>query len=138
MGELVRFGVSLDDALLTEFDALCRRRQYASRSEALRDIIREALVQDSLRADEVEAAGVLSLVYDHHTTDLSRKLTERQHHAHDLIVATLHVHLDHHNCLEMLVLRGKAGEIRELAEQLRAIKGVKHGSFSFTATDGKI
>lgn len=137
MGETVRFGVSLDNDLLAEFDALCERRAYASRSEALRDIIRETLVQDSLETGNEDAAGVLSLIYDHHTTDLSRKLTERQHNAHDLVVATLHVHLDHHNCLEMLALRGKSEEIRTLADQLRAIKGVKHGAFSFTTTATK-
>lgn len=137
MGDTVRFGVSLDSDLLAEFDALCERRNYPSRSEALRDIIRDTLVQDSLETGNVDAAGVLTLVYDHHTTDLARKLTERQHHAHDLVVATLHVHLDHHNCLEMLVLRGKSEEIRALADQLRAIRGVKHGAFSFTATAAK-
>ena len=75
---------------------------------------------------------VLSLIYDHHVRDLSRKLTERQHDAHGLIVTTLHVHLDHHNCLEILVLKGKAGELRELADQLRSIRGVTHGTFSIT------
>ena len=79
-----------------------------------------------------DAAGVLSLIYDHHVRDLSRKLTERQHDAHGLIVTTLHVHLDHHNCLEILVLKGKAGELRELADQLRSIRGVTHGTFSIT------
>lgn len=134
MGETTRFGVSLDDDLLAQFDALCHRREYPSRSEALRDIIREALIQDSLRCENVDAAGVLTLIYDHHSTDLAKRLNEKQHLAHDLVVATLHVHLDHHNCLEMLVLRGKSEEIRNLADQLRAIKGVKHGAFSFTTT----
>lgn len=134
MGETVRFGVSLDNELLTAFDRLCERRNYASRSEALRDVIREALVQESLQDDNVDAAGVLTLIYDHHTTDLNRRLNEKQHHAHDLVVATLHVHLDHHNCMEMLVLRGKAGAIRELSDELRAMKGVEHGAVSFTTT----
>lgn len=114
MGETVRFGVSLDSDLLEKFDALCERQGCPSRSEALRDIIRDALVQDSLHSETADAAGVLSLIYDHHVRDLSRKLTERQHDAHGLIVTTLHVHLDHHNCLEILVLKGKAGELREL------------------------
>ena len=111
MGETVRFGVSLDSDLLEKFDALCERQGCPSRSEALRDIIRDALVQDSLHSETADAAGVLSLIYDHHVRDLSRKLTERQHDAHGLIVTTLHVHLDHHNCLEILVLKGKAGEL---------------------------
>ena len=131
-GETVRFGVSLDSDLLEKFDALCERQGCPSRSEALRDIIRDALVQDSLHSETADAAGVLSLIYDHHVRDLSRKLTERQHDAHGLIVTTLHVHLDHHNCLEILVLKGKAGELRELADQLRSIRGVTHGTFSIT------
>lgn len=134
MGEIVRFGVSLDAELLARFDELCVRRGAPSRSEALRDIIREALTEDDVREDDAPAAGVLSLVYDHHTRDLSRKLTERQHMAHDRIVTTLHVHLDHDNCLEMLVLKGPAGELRALADELRAMRGVKHGTFAFTAT----
>ena len=134
MSEVVRFGVSLDADLLARFDELCARRQYPSRSEALRDVIREVLARDVLRSDEAEAAGVLTLVYDHHIRDLSRKLTERQHEDHACIVATLHVHLNHDNCLEMLVLQGPAGKLRALADELRAIRGVKHGSFAFTPT----
>ena len=133
MGETVRFGGALDSDLLEKFDALCERQGCPSRSEALRDIIRNALVEDSLHSGNADAAGVLTLIYDHHVRDLSRKLTERQHEAHDLIVATLHVHLDHHHCLETLVLKGKAGELRSLADQLRAIRGVSHGTFSITA-----
>ena len=131
-GETVRFGVSLDEELLERFDQLCERRGCPSRSEALRDMIREELARDALESGDAEAAGVVTLVYDHHTRDLSRKLTERQHDAHDVIVAALHVHLDHHDCLETLVLRGKAGRIRALADQLRAVRGVRQGTFSFT------
>ena len=93
----------------------------------------EAAKAVSALSETADAAGVLSLIYDHHVRDLSRKLTERQHDAHGLIVTTLHVHLDHHNCLEILVLKGKAGELRELADQLRSIRGVTHGTFSITA-----
>lgn len=128
----MRFGVSLDADLLERFDALCTRRGAPSRSEALRDMIREELARETLEAEDAEAAGVLTLVYDHHTRDLSRKLTERQHDASETVVATLHVHLDHHQCLEMLVLRGQAGRLRALADQLRAVRGVRQGAFSFT------
>lgn len=128
----MRFGVSLDADLLERFDALCTRRGAPSRSEALRDMIREELARETLEEEEAEAAGVLTLVYDHHTRDLSRKLIERQHDAPETIVATLHVHLDHHQCLEMLVLRGQAGRLRALADQLRAVRGVRQGTFSFT------
>ena len=133
MGETVRFGVSLDANLLEKFDALCDRQGCPSRSEALRDIIRDTLVQDSLRSDTADAAGVLTLVYDHHVRDLSRKLNERQHDDYNVVVASLHVHLDHHHCLEILVLKGQAGQLRSLADQLRSIRGVKHGTFSITA-----
>jgi Predicted transcriptional regulators containing the CopG/Arc/MetJ DNA-binding domain and a metal-binding domain len=133
MSELVRFGVSLESELLEEFDALCERRKYASRSEALRDIIRNALLDDRAEREghaEQPATGVLSMVYDHHRHDLSQQLTSKQHDAHDCVVATLHVHLDHHNCLEVLVLKGKLGEIHRLADGLRAIRGVRHGTFA--------
>ena len=133
MGETVRFGVSLDADLLAKFDALCDRQGCPSRSEALRDIIRDTLVQDSLRSDNADAAGVLTLVYDHHVRDLSRKLNERQHDDYNVVVASLHVHLDHHHCLEILVLKGPAGQLRSLADQLRSIRGVTHGTFSITA-----
>lgn len=132
MGETTRFGVSLDESLLEQFDALCQRRGYASRSEALRDVIRETLAADALPEPQAESSGVLTLVYDHHIRDLSKKLTERQHEDHDCVVATLHVHLDHHNCLEVLILKGQGSRIRAMAEALRAMRGVKHGTFSFT------
>ena len=133
MGDVVRFGVSLDAELLTKFDALCRTRGCPSRSEALRDVIRDELVEETLQSDQAEAAGVLTLIYDHHLPDLARKLTARQHDHHDAIVATLHVHLDHHHCLETLVLKGNAGSLRALAAELRAIRGVTHSTFSITA-----
>jgi CopG family nickel-responsive transcriptional regulator len=135
MSELVRFGVSLDAALLGSFDDLCARRGYASRSEALRDMIRQELLKEHSRHDDHPATGVFSMVYDHHQPELSQQLTSRQHDAHSCIVATLHVHLDHNNCLEILVLRGMAGEISRLAERLRAVRGVKYGSFTFTSGD---
>lgn len=134
MGELVRFGVSLDAALLEEFDELCAARGYASRSEALRDVIRQALLEERATRAELPATGVLSLVYDHHRHDLSQQLTQRQHDAHECVVASLHVHLDHHNCLEILVLRGSAGQIGELADGLRAVRGVKYGAFNVTSS----
>ena len=133
MGELARFGVSLDEGLLKKFDSLCDRQGYSSRSEALRDVIRNALVQDSLQSDNAEAAGVLTLVYDHHVPDLSHKLNQRQHDDYGLVVASMHVHLDHHHCLEILVLKGAAGKLRTLADQLRSIRGVMCGNFSLTA-----
>ena len=137
MSGLARFGVSLEAELLERFDALRVERGYASRSEALRDMIRQALLEERGKRGDNLATGVLSLVYDHHLHELSQQLTQRQHDAHECIVATLHVHLDHHNCLEILVLRGGAAKISALADSLRAVRGVSHGMFHFTSSDGE-
>jgi len=137
MSELVRFGVSLEAGLLERFDALCVERNYASRSEALRDMIRQTLLEERGKQDDSLATGVLSLVYDHHRHELSQQLTQRQHDARECIVATLHVHLDHHNCLEILVLRGASAKIRGLADSLRAVRGVDHGMFNVTSSEGE-
>lgn len=136
MSKLIRFGVSLDDELLERFDRLCARRGYAARSEAIRDLIRTSLVEEEWNEGGHEVAGSLTLVYDHHTGNLSHRLTGVQHDFHSYIIASMHVHLDHDNCLETLVLKGPASELRQLAEQLIAIKGVKHGELTL-ATTGK-
>jgi CopG family nickel-responsive transcriptional regulator len=134
MGRIVRFGVSLDAELLALFDALCAQRGYSNRSEAIRDLIRKTLVEESWEQDNDECAGTLSLVYDHHRSGLSRKLTALQHDDHDIIVAALHAHLDHHNCLEVLILKGTPPRVRALVDRLCAMRGVKHGTFSITST----
>ena len=134
MHSTVRFGVSMDADLLREFDDFCRLRGYDTRSEALRDLIRDALVEELGAKDDAIVAGTLTLVYDHHKSDLTSRLTAAQHDAHHLVLATLHVHLDHHNCLEVLALRGNSGEVRALADNILAVKGVKHGKFVQTAT----
>ena len=134
MGQLIRFGVSLDEDLLESFESLCARKGYSNRSEAIRDLIRGALVNDEWRHDAKEGAGTLTLVYDHHRNDLSRRLTNIQHDDYDIIVTTMHVHLDHHNCLEVLVLKGDPLRVRALADRLIACRGVKHGVFTGTTT----
>jgi len=134
MGKTIRFGVSLDLDLLTRFDSLCAQKSYQTRSEAIRDLLRNALVQQQWEDEELETVGVLSLVYDHHHSDLSGKLTQIQHEALDLIITSLHVHLDHHNCLEVLVLRGPGKDIRHMAQKLTSTRGVKHGSLNLTTT----
>lgn len=134
MGKLTRFGVSLDEALLEPFDALCAVKGYSNRSEAIRDLIRKALVAEEWQQADGQGAGTLTLVYDHHKNDLARRLTQMQHDEHDIIIATLHVHLDHHNCLEVLILKGEAARVRALADKLISCKGVKHGTFSGTTT----
>lgn len=134
MAEIVRFGVSMDDRLLEKFDKLIEGKGYSNRSEAVRDLIRNALVEEQWANADEEAVGTVSLVYDHHTRELSDKLTEHQHSHHREIVSALHVHLDAHHCLEVVVLKGKAGKIRHLADELIGTKGVKHGRLMTTTT----
>jgi CopG family transcriptional regulator, nickel-responsive regulator len=138
MGKTIRFGVSLDEDLLSRFDALCDEKSYQTRSEAIRDLIRSALIQKQWEEDDQETVGVLSLVYDHHQSDLSQKLTEIQHQALDVVVTSMHIHLDHHNCLEVLILRGSGKTIREIAQKLISTKGVKHGKINLTTTGREI
>jgi len=134
MGKTIRFGVSLDSDLLEKFDALCDERSYQTRSEAIRDLIRNMLIQKEWEDLGGETAGTLTMVYDHHQSDLAQKLTELQHDYLDIIVTSLHVHLDHHNCMEILVLRGTGERLRDLGAKLTATKGVKHGTLNLTTT----
>jgi len=134
MGQTIRFGVSLDSDLLEKFDSLCDQRCYQTRSEAIRDLIRNTLVQKEWEDTDREIAGTLTLVYDHHKSDLAQRLTEMQHDAHDVILCSMHVHLDHHNCLEVLALRGPGETVRQLGQKLISTKGVKHGKLTLTTT----
>lgn len=134
MGETVRFGISIDDKLLKSFDLLIEEKGYLNRSEAIRDLIRASLVELKWEKGEEETVGTVTLVYNHHVRDLSDKLTEQQHGHHDQIVSSLHVHLDAHNCLEVLVVRGKAREVKKIADELIGVKGVKHGKLVMTTT----
>jgi CopG family transcriptional regulator, nickel-responsive regulator len=134
MGNTVRFGISLDEKLLDSFDQLIEQKSYMNRSEAIRDLIRASLVEERLGSEDQEAVGTVTLVYNHHVRDLSDKLTEQQHSHHDQIVSALHVHLDAHNCLEVLVIRGAVRNIRQIADELIGVKGVKHGKLVMTTT----
>lgn len=138
MGEIVRFGVSIDSDLLNDFDELCIEKSYENRSEAIRDLIRKSLVEREWNQSTEEVAATLTLIYDHHKSDLAQKLTQAQHDAHHLIISTLHVHLDHDNCLEVLVLKGKSGTIKALADKLTAIKGIFWGNLSLATTAQRI
>lgn len=139
MSELVRFGISADERLLERFDALIAEKGYVNRSEAIRDLIRNALVEEQWAGGEDEAVGTVTLVYDHHQSELGDKLTEHQHSHHEVIVSTLHIHMDAHHCLEVVVLRGPAGEIKRIADELIGTKGVKHGKFVASTTgDGLV
>ena len=135
MSGLVRFGVSLEKTLLEKFDALCKTKRYASRSEAIRDLIREELVRKEWQTGH-EVAGAVTIIYDHHKRELLNKITDIQHNFQRLIVSTQHIHLDHYNCLEIVAVKGDPKEVQGLADTLKAIKGVKHGTLSM-ATTGK-
>jgi len=137
MSELVRFGVSLEKPLLERFDTLIRERQYTNRSEALRDLIRKELVQREWR-EGGEVAGAITLIYDHHQRDVLSKVTDTQHGFQGVIISTQHIHLDHHNCLEIIAARGKAEEVQRLADALTSIKGVRHGTLSMSSTGKEI
>lgn len=130
---LKRFTVSMEDTLLDDFDNFIRERKYQNRSEALRDLIRDRIIERQWQADK-DVMGVISLVYDHHQHKLQEKVTEVQHGFHHQIVSTTHVHMDHHNCLEVIIVRGKAGEVRELADSLKALRGVRNASLSMGST----
>ncbi|CAM2058596.1 putative nickel-responsive regulator [Desulfovibrionales bacterium] len=134
MRQTVRFGVSLDSDLLEKFDALCDERCYQTRSEAIRDLIRSTLIQKEWEEINRNIAGTLTLVYNHHKCDLAQKLIEIQHDSHDVIISTLHCHLDHYNCLEVLILKGPGATIRQLSQRLISAKGVKHGKLTLTTT----
>jgi CopG family nickel-responsive transcriptional regulator len=133
MKELVRFGVSLDGDLLDSFDDLIARKGYTNRSEAIRDLIRDNLVAQEWDADK-ETVGTVTIVYDHHVRALTDKLTSIQHDYQHLIVSGMHVHLDHDHCLEVLVVRGRGSEIKQVADTLIGTKGVKHGKLATTTT----
>ncbi len=123
----------MEDSLLDDFDNFIRDRHYQNRSEALRDLIRERIIEKEWQAGK-DVMGVISLVYDHHQPKLQEKVTELQHAFHHQIVSTTHVHMDHHNCLEVIIVRGKAGEVRGLADSLRALRGVRNASLSMGST----
>ncbi len=133
MAPLVRFGVSLEKELLDPFDRHIRRKNYANRSEALRDLIRHELVQEEWAAAG-EVAGAVTLIYDHHKRELVNTLMDIQHDFGGLIISSQHVHLDHDNCLEIIAVKGLAKEVQSLADRLRAVKGVKHGTLSMSTT----
>lgn len=138
MGELSRIGVAIDSDLLAKFDRHIGERGYGNRSEAFRDLIREKLIQQNAEAPNAEVVGTLTLVYDHHVRLLNEKLTDVQHSAYHHILSTLHVHLDHDNCLEVIIIRGKAIEVKRLADSLISMKGVKHGQLTVTSSGAEL
>jgi CopG family nickel-responsive transcriptional regulator len=134
MSGLTRFGVSIDGTLIKKFDALIRRKGYTTRSEAIRDMIRDGLVEREWETENRETVGTITIVYNHHTRELEHALTDMQHKSFHQIVSTLHVHLDAHNCLEVLIVKGKSQEIKKIADRLIGTRGVKHGKLTMTTT----
>jgi CopG family nickel-responsive transcriptional regulator len=128
-----RFGVSLEEDLLRDLDNLVIKRRFPNRSQAIRFLINQHMVEEKWKEDE-DVAGALVLIYDHHKRDLQKQMTDIQHDYHCLILSNLHVHLDHHNCLETIALKGKAAKLLKLADKLIAIKGIKHGDLVMSAT----
>ena len=133
--DLERIGVAIDGDLLEKFDKLLSRRGYKNRSEAFRDLVRAELVAESATQPNTPVVGTVTLLYDHHVRLLSEKLTDLQHEFHHEILSTLHVHLDHHNCLEVIVVQGTSAQVRKVADLLIATKGVKHGKLVVTAAE---
>ena len=137
MAQLSRFGVSLEDALLEAFDKSIGGQGYQNRSEAIRDLIRDHLIQKKIGKDNEEVVGVISLLYDHRTHHLGDVLTDMQHKASVAVNASLHIHLDVHNCLEVIIVRGTADKVHEVAGKLIATKGVQNGRLITTTTEIK-
>ena len=131
---LTRFGISLDEGLLSQFDRLIEKKGYPNRSEAIRDLIRDSLVMDKWEAGREEAVGTITLVYSHDTRELTDNLTDIQHDYHSAVVSSMHIHLDGHNCLEVLVVRGPGRDIKKIADRLIGTRGVKHGKLTVTTT----
>ncbi len=133
MGRLVRFGVSLESDLLSRFDRLIKERRYTCRSEALRDLIRQELVQKQW-SEGSEIAGAVTLIYDHHKRELVDKLMDIQHDFGGIIISSSHIHLDHNNCLEIIAVKGSPEDAQKLTDSLKSVKGVKHGILSMSST----
>lgn len=137
MPGVVRFGVSLENNLLEKFDKYIKGRKYNNRSEAIRNIIREHLVKDEWHKGGV-VAGAITIVYDHHKRELVSRLMDIQHDYSESIISSQHAHLDHYNCLEVIMVKGKTEAVKELFESLRSSKGVKNGTFSMTITGKRV
>ena len=138
MGDLARIGIAIPEELLEEFDRLIERRGYATRSEAVRDLVRKELVDEIAASPGAEVYGAVTLIYDHHARLLLDRLTDLQHRYHEAVMSSVHVHLDHDNCLEVLVVKGKAKNVQKIADGLISTKGVKHGRLTLTTSGAEL
>jgi CopG family nickel-responsive transcriptional regulator len=137
MSSLVRTGISLDRELLARFDQMIRRKGYGSRSEAIRDLVREHSVEADVARNKV-IVGTLTVVYDHHQPRLAGRLIEAQHHYHGKVLATTHIHLDARHCLEVVIVKGRSAEVQHFAEHILSLRGVKHGKLIMTTTGKRL
>ena len=137
MGDIARTGVSLEQELLKKFDDVIRKKGYVNRSEAIRDLIRDHLVSEEINRNKV-VVGTLTIVYDHHRPNLTEKLVSLQHHAGGRVLAATHVHMDHHNCLEVVIMKGRGGQLQDLANAILSLRGVKHGQLVITSTGERL
>jgi CopG family nickel-responsive transcriptional regulator len=138
MSNLIRFGVSMTKELLEQFDRLIEQQNYPTRSKAIEDLIRKAVVDNRLAGGEAEVVGSIDIVYDHHRRELLNKLTDIQHDSQDVILTTQHIHLDHHTCFEIIIVKGSHKAVENLASRIKAAKGVKHSQLRLVTTgDGQ-
>ncbi len=138
MSALIRFGISMDEDLLKRLDQEIVKRGYPNRSEAIRDLIRNQLVELDWSQDEEEVAGTITIIYNHHVRGLSDMLLDLQHQHHNLIISVMHVHLEHEHCLEVMVIKGRASQAKTLAGKIIGVKGVKHGKLTITSTGKRL
>ena len=138
MSKVTRFGVSLEDDLLKNFDVLIEKIGYSSRSEAIRDLIRNRLVEEEWEEESTITIGILGLTFDHEARELTEKLTKIQHQYINAIVSSTHIHLDHHNCLEVILLKGESGLIKKISDELISTRSVKYGKLLMMTTGSLI
>jgi CopG family nickel-responsive transcriptional regulator len=136
MSDIVRFGISIPADLIASFDQFTAGRHYTNRSEAIRDLIRDKLVKREwdVKIKGKKVIGTITSVYDHHKRELLNKLTDLQHDFHEHIISSQHIHLDHHNCLEVIIVRGESEKVRQLADKINALKGIKHSRLTMTTS----
>jgi len=132
MEKITRFGVSIEPDLLKKFDKIIKMEGYTNRSEAIRDLVRKNLIREENKNHNTVSIGTLTIIYDHHTGNLTNKLLDLQHAHTKEILSTTHIHIDHNNCLEVLVLKGKTGKLQKLADNIKSLKGIKHGELVIT------
>jgi len=137
-GKMMRFGISADARLIEKFDGMIVEKSYANRSEAIRDLIRDQLVEFAWTKINEDVIGTITLVYNHESKELAEKLAELEHQNHTNIISSVHVHLDDHSCLEVLIVRGKSPEIKDISYKLIGTKGVKHGKLAMTTSGAEL